>query len=152
MKINKLIAWLLAVSGFTGCETIGGGRVMYGTPHATFEVKGVVTDEAGEPVRDIKIVVTDGDKNRYDGELTVGITDGSGNYRMVGSWFGGSDLVVTTEDIDVDKNGGEFEAGVLELKVESGDYVGGEGWNRGSVTKTADLELTLKTETDDDSE
>jgi putative lipoprotein (rSAM/lipoprotein system) len=142
MNTAKLTAALLALLGFTRCEHIG--TMEYGMPHASFEIKGVVTDEAGEPVRDIKISVRDAAPDRSEGEVGVGITNAYGYYSVDGSWFGGSDLVVAVEDIDGDKNGGEFAPQDRELKIEEEDYVGGEGWNRGTVTKTADFEISLK--------
>ena len=150
MKASRIITGLLALLGFTGCHIeIGGGRVEYGTPHATFEVKGRVTDSDGDPVRDIKVVV--GDPRGGDGfEYGVGITDASGRYEVTGGWFGGSDLSVVAEDIDGDKNGGDFETESRVLRIDGDDYVGGRGWFRGKVTKKADFELESKSQENED--
>ena len=151
MKPSKMITALLALLGFAGCDDIG-GMVEYGQPHADFEIKGRVVDEAGNAIRDIKIVVSDADKGAYKGrEVGVGITDSYGSYRVSGGWFGDPSLTVAAEDIDGDKNGGDFAGKEQKLKLESDDYVGGDGrWYDGKVTKTADFILTLKPQKDED--
>lgn len=148
MGAGKIIAALLALLGFAGCEIVG-GRVEYGTPHASFEVKGRVTDGDGDPIRDIKIVVDEGEQGNPDYPLGVGITDASGRYVVIGSWFGGRNLTVVTEDIDGEANGGEFASKSVEIEIDSDDYVGGDGWYRGKAAKTADFTLTLKPQDDE---
>ncbi len=151
MKPSKIISGLLALLGF-GITAIGCGGKMYappppdeyGSPHADFEIKGRVMDEAGEPVEDIKVVIQDDEWGDPEHPLAVGITDADGRYDIDGGWFGDDNLTVAVEDIDGDDNGGEFAAQEKKIKIDKGDYVGGKGWFRGKVTKTADFELELK--------
>jgi putative lipoprotein (rSAM/lipoprotein system) len=153
MKLTKIITGLLALLGFAGCDGSdpwGGGRVEYGTPHASFEIKGRVTDEAGKPIEDIKVIVQDAEWGDPEYPAGVGITDAGGYYNIDGSWFGDDTLAISVEDIDGDKNGGEFAPETLEINIEDENYVGGESWNRGKVTKTADFELELKPQEDED--
>jgi putative lipoprotein (rSAM/lipoprotein system) len=151
MKTGRIITGLLALLGFSGCNVFfdddgGGSKLMYGSPRADFEIKGRVTDADGDPVRDIKIVVGSTDSAGY--EFGVGITDAHGFYRVTGGdWFGGSDITVAAEDIDGDKNGGDFAAGTVKVEVKGEDYIGGDDdWYMGKFTKTVDFELQLKSE------
>ncbi len=143
---SRLIAGILALLGFSGCHISinddDGGMYMYGTPTARFEIKGRVTDRAGDPVKDIKMIVKSPGNSEY--ELGVGITNSFGYYSVDGIWPGGQSLNVVAEDIDGDKNGGEFATKDRMIRIESTDYVGGEGWNRGKVIKTADFTLAIK--------
>jgi putative lipoprotein (rSAM/lipoprotein system) len=153
VKLTKIITGLLALLGFAGCGDDGDdgggggdGRMEYGTPYASFDIKGKVTDEAGDPVEDIKVVIRDANISDPEYSLAVGITDARGYYSIGGGWFGDDTLTVSVEDIDGDKNGGEFASETVELEIEEEDYVGGDDWDRGKVTKTADFELELKTQ------
>jgi putative lipoprotein (rSAM/lipoprotein system) len=149
MKTSKIITGLLALLGFTGCDVIG-GKDMYGTPTASYEVKGRVTDSEGEPVRDIKIVV--GDENTPEEYMPVGITDASGSYSVTWRDFPDSPFPVTAQDIDGPENGGEFATEVVEVKFVSDDYVGGDGWYSGKATKEIDFELELKPQQENENE
>ena len=142
MKPSKIISGLLTLLGFS-VATVGCGA-MYGSPHADFEINGRVVDEAGNPVEDIKVIIQDEEWGDPEYPLAVGITDADGRYDIDGGWFGDDNLTVAVEDIDGDDNGGEFAAQEKEIKIEKGDYVGGDDWYRGKVTKTVDFELELQ--------
>lgn len=59
---NCLLAGMLALLGYS-CDKAGGGADEYGTPSATYQIKGKVVDHTTkEPLRDIKVVVTPGNK------------------------------------------------------------------------------------------
>ena len=52
--MKKFLEYILAFLGFAGCNIIGDQAEAYGTPHAEFEVKGVVTD--GEnPIENVRV-------------------------------------------------------------------------------------------------
>ena len=150
MKTGRIIVWLMGLLGFgvtqVSCIMYGPpAPAEYGMPHANFEVKGRVVDEDGDPIRDIKIVVTDAGNGGHEGsEVGVGLTDSRGSYTVSGSWFGHSPLTVSVEDIDGEENGGEFAEKEQVFNLKPSDYVGGDGWYEGKVTKTADFTLTLK--------
>ena len=150
MKTSKLIARLLAMLGFgaaaVGCE----GLLMYGSPYSEFDLNGRVTDEAGSPVRDIKIVLKPDADSEH--EMGVAISDANGVFRIYLEHDGGrrSGVAVIAEDIDGDKNGGEFAPQTLEIEIEPSEYKGGDGdWDDGRVTKTAEFTLTLKSQGDE---
>lgn len=50
--INALIALLLGILGLNGCF-----RLEYGTPYATFEATGTITNEENKPLENIQVVV-----------------------------------------------------------------------------------------------
>ena len=50
--INGLLGSLLAVMGFSACEEVAD---MYGAVHADYTIKGAVTNEADEPLPNIRI-------------------------------------------------------------------------------------------------
>jgi putative lipoprotein (rSAM/lipoprotein system) len=151
MKASRIITGLLALLGFSGCDIIQ-GRYEYGTPYSLYTIKGRVTDPEGEPVRDIKIVVENIDE-LWAEEYAVGITDASGSYFVGGEWYGRSPFVVTAEDIDGSKNGGEFAPATMEITIEKGDFVGGDGeWYGGRMTKEVDFTLELKPQQEDENE
>ena len=63
-KIYKLTRWLctllLGVLGFTACEKedeIGDTPAAYGTPTADYIFEGVVTDQAGNPIKGIEVQI-----------------------------------------------------------------------------------------------
>lgn len=143
MKATKIISWALALLGFSACgdDDNGGGMVMYGVPSAQFRLDGSVTDEAGKPVRDIKIAVQDPENDGL-GEA-VGLTDAYGRYSIATEMFPSQHLEVTAIDID-GSNNGEFETGSQTLEIKPEDYVGGDGWFIGTVYKTADFVLEPK--------
>ncbi len=145
MKMTgKIIAGLLALIGFAGCDGGFGADPEYGSPHADYDIKGRVVNEAGEGVPDIEITVNvDTQTQKYPlGGVT---TDTSGNYEIGGEWMTVSGLTVTAEDVDGEDNGGEFAAEERKFELKTDDFVGGDGhWYDGKVTKTVDFTLTLK--------
>lgn len=82
----------------------------YGCPHVNFSLKARVVDEAGAPIKGIK-VCTDWieEYTNQDGEININ-----------GSVFTGSQYMATFEDVDGEANGGEFETLVLDItdKIE----------------------------------
>ena len=53
--INALIALLLGILGLNGCFRL----VEYGTPYATFEAAGTITDEDNKPLENIRVTLKD---------------------------------------------------------------------------------------------
>ena len=136
-KVSKvfisIITGLLGMLGFQSCNIFGGGMVMYGTPHADFNVKGKVTDEDGKPVPGARTVID----SYYGWTDDLGIsysnldytdtlyTDSQGYVNAKAMVFGvSSHITVTVTDIDGPENG-EFEEKVIENlhmhKVKDGD-------------------------------
>ena len=74
-KINALLAFLMGVLGFSACEgakKYGPAPDMYGTPYATLEVTGTVTDkEDNQPLKNIRVSVKPkGDTEYYMADYT----------------------------------------------------------------------------------
>lgn len=78
--ISRLCALCMGLLGF-GCSSLNNEpEDMYGTPTGEWEIKGMVTDEAGKTVPDanIKVALPDEDSNRFS--ITTVETDDGGNY------------------------------------------------------------------------
>lgn len=62
-SLNWILTTLLGFLGFSSCEDNGDdpGNIicMYGTPTASYTIKGKVTDQAGQALSDIQIIVSD---------------------------------------------------------------------------------------------
>ena len=126
---------------------------MYGTPYGEYKYEGIVTDEEGNPIQGINVIVQE--YNDPVKNLTVVETDKSGKFTTdYIKWGSGKQTLIFT-DIDGDANGGDFEEvrfniHSLNNKVKIED---GEGdWDNGKWKVIADVELTLKSEGGDTSD
>jgi len=133
---DKIIVVLLGVVGvFTSCKE----PEMYGTPHAVYELKGVVTDkETSKPIPNIQIV-----NQMYRGDTAY--TDTEGKYAFAyGGLFDHFHLII--EDIDGDENGGYFESQEIDIPITQADQVekGKENWDWGKYVKTQNIKLEKK--------
>lgn len=137
MKTSRLITWALAALGFGACDS-GDSPAMYGTPYAEYQVSGTVTDQAGEPIEGIRVAVKRVDDTEQ--ELGAGITDAEGEYRVEVNEFPLDEIEVSAVDVDGAANG-EFLTETKTVSIADEDYVGGEGFFEGTVTKTVDFEL-----------
>lgn len=53
---NVMAASLLSLLGFSSCDSEGGDEpCLYGTPRATYNIKGKVIDTDGKPINGIKV-------------------------------------------------------------------------------------------------
>ena len=126
--INALIAALMAFLG-VGCqEPIN----MYGVPHATLDVSGIITDEANQPLKDIKVQVR-----------LLGITSGpkfsdeSGKY-LFHSQDG---LYLDSVDILVQDTAGVYASDSARVAVDLVEYDNIHGWQVGEATAHQDFQL-----------
>lgn len=145
---NKLLAGLLTLMGFsmTSCNT----DVEYGSPYATYEIKGKVVDEAGTAIPDIQVVIAESvdeeyalyayrdtlksnDKGTFD--ANIGLTSFGEN----------TTFEIKTEDIDGELNGGQFEEKTTEIAFKREDLKGADGhWFYGKATKEVTIVLKNK--------
>ena len=62
-SLNWILTTLLGFLGFSSCEDNGDdpGNIicMYGTPTASYTIKGKVTDQAGQALSDLQIIVSE---------------------------------------------------------------------------------------------
>lgn len=96
----------------------------YGVPHATFEVKGKVTDSEGNPLNGIE-VYADG---MYDPAKAY--TDEDGEFALVqDGWFPSDQVELCFDDVDGEDNGGDF--GKQKKVIPLVHVEEGEGWDEG---------------------
>lgn len=83
LSISTICYTFLSLFGFS-CSS---EQCMYGTPIGDFELKGVVTDEAGKEVHNAEIRVTYPDAPSGIYRLDETTTDTKGNYEVKGNEF-----------------------------------------------------------------
>lgn len=149
---NALLSTLLTILGFGSCTNVGedeyGSPVIceYGTPWANYEVKGVVTDEAGAPIPGIKTSIKE--LYKWDGITnTVGrdstLTDGKGNFLLNGMGKSYEKLII--EDTDGKANG-EYQSDTLDIDYDKAVQIG-EGdnhWYQGLFQIIQNVKLRKK--------
>ncbi|MBR6077598.1 MAG: radical SAM-associated putative lipoprotein, partial [Paludibacteraceae bacterium] len=112
----------------------------YGAPHADYKISGVVTDEAGNPVKGIKTTFLN---QNY--AVKSDSSDASGKYELnVRSYpmLTGDKLAV--EDVDGAENG-EFQTDTLDLsKAEPVRVKKGSGWYEGAFEVSQNVVLKSK--------
>lgn len=143
-RINWLLAGLLTLLGFgqMGCDKMY--PVEYGTPHATYALKGKVVDEQDRPIPRIQVQIQSRDGLRdpfaYAPVDTV-YTDAQGNF----AWevdFMSPVFQVTSDDTDEEAGGGWFASDTLEVDFSGEKLTGGEGWYEGRAEK--EVKIILK--------
>lgn len=140
-RFNTLISFLLSILGFgaacslNSCE-YGTPAMEYGTPYATFKVKGSIKSElTSNTIPNIRVVMG------YD----TTYADESGNYQVFNTNFPDDQtFLVEFKDIDGEVNG-EYQA--LDTIVEFIDpvFYGGTGnWDNGETEKEVNVKLKDK--------
>lgn len=133
---DRCVTVLLGLLGF-GLAACQDHEVEYGSPYATYEIKGKVMNEAGDPVRDIRVDYVEIQKwegrEIRDTLLTVR-TDAGGNF---GESFGGfpmHGIHLFLTDTDGPANG-SYVKDSLYVSWTNDDFRGGKGWYEGIVSK-----------------
>lgn len=139
---NQALSGVLALLGFASCA--GGNseerREEYGTPIASYEIKGKVVDAQEAPVSNARVII----KKMFRGELlpedhfsrdTVE-TNTSGEYISEGQTIVGEleFRVVCEDQRDI------YKADSVDVKMDR--PTGGEGWYQGSTSKEVNFKLT----------
>jgi len=147
---NKLLIRALSLLGFasmlTACDDIGRPTVEYGMPHTDFSVKGRVTDKAGTPIRDIRVVVHTPEAP-YNTDTVY--TDRTGYFltrKITTPDHISSRLVyVKADDMDGIANGGSFATQEKTINIDKLDFKGGSGdWYMGHAKVEMDFKLEEK--------
>lgn len=141
---NTVLTALLSMLGY-GCSLdepeMYGTPLEYGVPRINFIVKGVVTDEAGNPIQGIQTKFV-GDLNDADPTKT----DANGNYQILATTYpslNGCKLIVN--DIDGEANGGEFLSDTIDVeKLPKNEVEKGDGWYQGMYESTANIQMKKK--------
>ena len=123
LKPRKIgfFALLLSLLGLGGCEAlqeIGIQEVMYGSLNAHYSVKGAVTDENGNPIKDLEVrlygVTTyEGQDYAVPNRFEPVKTDQQGTYHLEMSGRIFTTVQVNVNDVDGAANGGEFASDSL---------------------------------------
>lgn len=141
LKIRNLysgvLSLLVMLLGFGGCSDEKSNWVEYGTPYATFKIKGkVVSEETRAPVKGIQVKVK-GVVYPLKGEVADVYTDDKGEFIASGSTIGAQeiDLDIIFSDVDGEENG-SFSGRTVDLKISEEDYKNKEGrWHVGDAEK-----------------
>lgn len=162
-KVNTLyriiLGALMGILGFSSCGKdglnpfSGGGdaRCMYGQPSATFKLVGTVKDEAGKPVKGIRVIYNpyaDKDINEVKYYLDTLYTDASGKFssdRLKYSWpeIPAHELIVS--DVDGATNGEYKDEKVPAARIKSShSKQGSNGWYEGTFTLSSDVVVKKK--------
>lgn len=151
VKLTKMLSVaVLGVMGFSACSDDPGGHwVAYGSPTADYKYMGTVTDEQGNPIEGINVVMS-GD---YVGgtpfaSLTLK-TDKDGKFSTIAMSTVDTRFIKTIEFVDVDgeANGGEFETQTITPKDDMTKTQVKEGdgsWYMGEFEYSADIKLKKK--------
>ena len=137
MKIRylKFKNWLLTLAAAAMGIQFGSCAVEYGTPEATYHVKGTVTDPNGQPIPGIQI-------SNYG--YPIDTTDAQGNYSYAHQDFPRHPIPITFSDIDSTLNG-SYQDTTVSLPTTGIHLSGGDGnWNFGHGLVQFDITLTPK--------
>lgn len=150
--INKLIR-LLCVSvigllGFSSCEE---HSYEYGTPITEFEYWGYVTDEAGNPIKGINVIMSGTVAGMPNVQLkTESFMFGEDKSVFHTGRFSTANTQITTidfVDVDGDENGGNFQSVTITPQdlVKSSGYVDTPDYSLSTVVYyKADIKLKKK--------
>lgn len=119
MKTNKLmtrfLSGALVALGFTACDNETTDDVYpleYGSPSVDYRVKGIVTDEAGNPIENIRVIIRnawDNTPNPYADDTVFTDKEGAFANEMTGT-VGIDKQKVYFDDVDGEANGGLFQS------------------------------------------
>lgn len=141
--IYLLFGGILTALGFSGCDGgNNGGMEEYGTPHCDFRNDITVTDEAGKPIKGIRVTTVKTDNN-VDSDLVRDTlyTDENGKVGKQYELFSAPDnYVLKFEDVDVEDNGGSFEAATETFEVRQ-TKKGDGSWYSGAYEATGTKSL-----------
>ena len=145
LKAIKCLLPLFGVAVFDSCAV----KAEYGCPHADFEAKGVVTDEDGNGIQGIRVVISAELPNPIFDPITDTLwTAHDGTYIKDGGYlsqeFAHREKVkLEFEDVDGLENGGEFQK--IEIQVPVFQVREGDGdWYMGAYETGADVTMLKK--------
>ena len=159
MLIGKVIKWLcvavLGVMGFSACsDDPMGGAAAYGSPTADYKYMGTVTDEAGNPIEGINVIMSGNILGMPNVQLKTESYNGEKSNFSTGIFSTADTHIATIDFVDVDgeENGGEFEEHIKDAyachetnKIEEGD---GSWYSGGYEVKVGDrLEIAMGSRT-----
>ena len=131
--------------GFSACskDTVDGEEPLceYGSPYANYRVMGEVSDEEGNPLEGIRVIV---EKNSHMADTVYTDTKGvfqTENINSVGFYIHD----VAFDDVDGEAGGGEFESAQIPIEdFESKKIEEGEGWYNGEYELSTKVQMKKK--------
>ena len=147
---NWVLASLLTLLGYS-CSGVDDNGLLceYGSPHASYEIKGKVVDNAGKTIPNIQVTIsnTAADHSSFYVKDTL-TTNAQGEFNISAglvSFGEDTSFKIKAEDIDGIENGGKFEEVITEVPFKKTDLKEGDGnWNAGNAKK----EITITMERD----
>ena len=155
-EIGSLLSGILALLGFTGCNSEA--PCLYGTPSVDYRVLGTVTDEQGNPLKDIQVIVNNPNSwSYYDDNASreslppqvtpdTLYTDKEGKFTSrKAQAFNANNIVVEFKDIDGEANGGDFlEKRLTKDKFKEKKIKKGKGFYEGEYEYSQTVQLQRK--------
>ena len=141
-RINALIATLVSLLGFTSCGNLflkyGAPVVEYGTPFASWDVSGKVSDEENNPIENAQVIVRSPKAGQIRDTL---YSDEEGLYR--GSYEGVFPYSKDSIDIVVRDTAGVYASDSVRVAVEydKSEVADGDSWNGGTAYIQQDFQL-----------
>ncbi len=157
-----LLGALMGLLGFGSCAKSDTDpddyRVMYGQPTATYKFTGTVKDEAGKPIKGIRVVFhpdsritpeSESFKDYCKYEVDTLYTNDKGEFSTNRLKYDGitlmNETLVVFDDVDGAAGGGEFQSVSLDKNQVSVKVIEKkEGWNTGTYGITANAVLKKK--------
>lgn len=144
--IGALMSVVSFLTGFIACSQnnlVDDATAAYGSPVASYIVKGTVASEAGTPIQNIRVVVPKDGAGQY-GDVVY--TNANGEYKIEfnASFVQNKTFEIVVSDVDGSANGGLFVADTAKVQFTKLDQIAAEkGWNEGTFQK-AGQNFTLK--------
>lgn len=133
---NRLLSGAMALLGFSACGSNGENPVEYGQPHADYEIKGSVTDEAGNELADMRIITKtllgEVPDNPYLRDTVTTNAAGAFLLEKKNETSEGRYRVVCEDPAGV------YKADSTDIQMKP---KGGKGWYQGSDSKEVEFQL-----------
>lgn len=135
----SLLNSILLLLGFSSCDN--NEPQMYGTPYATYSLKGKVIDAQRQPIRDIEVELK-GVRNTLSYNRAEPLkTNASGEFAFKGDLGAEEKFRLVARDVDGAANG-SFKSDSIDITMDKPS--GGDGsWFQGTTSKD-DIVITLQ--------
>ena len=150
----SLLGGILALLGFQVCKGILDiGRCEYGQPHANYKLMGDVKDQAGKPIKGIRVIFAprglDDEYPEYHNDTLY--TNAAGHFELAQTkynWPGQeSSFTIVADDVDGEENGSYESQTISGDKITVKQSQRGDGkWYGGDFDIEAQLVLKKKSE------
>jgi putative lipoprotein (rSAM/lipoprotein system) len=145
VSVKTLLSGALVLLGFSACskDEVDETPVAYGSPSVDYRVIGEVSDEEGNPLEGIRVIV-----EKYPSMADTVYTDAKGafqteNINSVGFYIHD----VAFDDVDGEAGGGEFESVKVPIEdFERKKIKEGEGWYNGEYELSTKVQMKKKDE------